>query len=78
MRYFYRIFVRLMKDSESNCKYGLDDLCLFGGVFMWLRIPKYRCSHIHHGRSLKSCVGVVSKWAFLSIWFYRKFVLIFG
>ena len=78
MHYFYRIFMRRMKDSENNCKYGLDELCPFWGVFMWRRIPKVRCSHIHHGRSLISCVDVVSKWVFLSIWFYRKFVLIFG
>lgn len=31
MHYFYRIFMRLMKDSENNCKYGLDELCPFLG-----------------------------------------------
>jgi len=40
MHYFYRIFVRLMKDSENNYKYGLDDLSPFLGFLMRHRIPK--------------------------------------
>jgi hypothetical protein len=33
MDYFYRIFMRLMKDSENNRRYGLDELCAFLGFY---------------------------------------------